>query len=230
LYTALPGYYVVPGAVEPAIKYVNRRYKGTPVYITENGYSQSSGASRGELINDVARVDYHRRYMTRLSKAVRWRLGPCIQFYLLTTDIMHRGVGLWNPRIESEVNRRRSRASFVLFFSDTAVVSIPTCFRNGADVRGYFVWTLLDNFEWTFGSRVRFGLYHVDFHTQERTPRLSARWYQTFLAGSPNLTEEGWTAESWRLLPGVGMYSIVYNTIAGQLRFIISELAHHVLY
>jgi beta-glucosidase len=63
-------------------------------------------------------------------------------------------------------------------------------------VRGYFVWTLLDNFEWTFGFRVRFGLYHVDFDTQKRTPRLSARWYRAFLAGSPNRTEEGWTAES----------------------------------
>ena len=56
--------------------------------------------------------------------------------------------------------------------------------RNGANVRGYFVWTLLDNFEWTFGYSVRFGMYHVDFDTQERTPRMSARWYRSFLTGS----------------------------------------------
>jgi len=55
-------------------------------------------------------------------------------------------------------------------------------------VRGYFVWTLLDNFEWTFGYSVRFGLYHVDFDTQERTPRMSARWYRSFLKGSAALT------------------------------------------
>nr|CAB3485116.1 unnamed protein product [Digitaria exilis] len=56
--------------------------------------------------------------------------------------------------------------------------------RNGANVRGYFAWTLLDNFEWTFGYSVRYGLYHVDFDTQERTPRMSARWYRSFLTGS----------------------------------------------
>jgi len=116
--------------VELAIKYVNQRYKDTPVYITENGYSQWSDVSREELINDVERLNYLRGYVTYLAKAI----------------------------------------------------------RNGANVRGYFVWTLLDNFEWTFGYSVRFGMYHVDFDTQERTPRMSARWYRSFLTGSAALT------------------------------------------
>jgi len=47
----------------------------------------------------------------------------------------------------------------------------------GADVRGYFVWSLLDNFEWSEGFRRRFGLVHVDFGTQLRTPKASAAWY-----------------------------------------------------
>jgi beta-glucosidase len=47
----------------------------------------------------------------------------------------------------------------------------------GADVRGYFVWSLLDNFEWTEGYAKRFGLYHVNFETQQRTPKASARFY-----------------------------------------------------
>ncbi len=49
--------------------------------------------------------------------------------------------------------------------------------RDGAPVRGYFVWSFLDNFEWTDGYTRRFGLVHVDFRTQRRTPKLSARWY-----------------------------------------------------
>jgi beta-glucosidase len=49
--------------------------------------------------------------------------------------------------------------------------------EDGVDLRGYFVWSLLDNFEWSFGYRMRFGIVHVDFETLERTPKDSARWY-----------------------------------------------------
>lgn len=53
--------------------------------------------------------------------------------------------------------------------------------RKGADVRGYFAWSLLDNFEWTFGYTIRFGLHHVDYATLKRTPKLSASWYKQFI-------------------------------------------------
>ncbi|MFC9928727.1 GH1 family beta-glucosidase [Streptomyces sp. NPDC127190] len=48
---------------------------------------------------------------------------------------------------------------------------------DGADVRGYYLWSLLDNFEWSYGYAKRFGLVHVDYATLERTPKSSARWY-----------------------------------------------------
>ena len=47
----------------------------------------------------------------------------------------------------------------------------------GVDLRGYFAWSLLDNYEWSAGYTKRFGLYHVDFETQVRTPKASARFY-----------------------------------------------------
>ncbi len=47
----------------------------------------------------------------------------------------------------------------------------------GVPLRGYFAWTLLDNFEWAWGYSKRFGLVHVDFATQSRTPKQSAHWY-----------------------------------------------------
>ena len=48
----------------------------------------------------------------------------------------------------------------------------------GVPVKGYFVWSLLDNFEWGFGYSRRFGIVHVDFGTQRRIPKASARWYR----------------------------------------------------
>lgn len=49
--------------------------------------------------------------------------------------------------------------------------------EDGVDLRGYFVWSLLDNFEWALGYSQRFGLHHVDYATGRRTPKLSAKWY-----------------------------------------------------
>jgi beta-glucosidase len=48
---------------------------------------------------------------------------------------------------------------------------------SGVDLRGYFAWSLLDNFEWSLGYAKRFGLVHVDYETQQRTPKASARFY-----------------------------------------------------
>lgn len=52
---------------------------------------------------------------------------------------------------------------------------------EGVKVEGYFVWTLLDNFEWAEGYRTRFGLVHVDFESQQRTVKSSGNWYRDFL-------------------------------------------------
>jgi len=61
---------------------------------------------------------------------------------------------------------------------------LASAIRKGADVRGYFLWSLLDCFEWTSGYTLRLGLYHVDLKTLERTPKLSVEWFRNFLKGS----------------------------------------------
>ncbi len=52
----------------------------------------------------------------------------------------------------------------------------------GIDLRGYYVWSVLDNFEWARGYRPRFGLVRVNYETQERIPKQSARWYSEVIA------------------------------------------------
>jgi len=53
--------------------------------------------------------------------------------------------------------------------------------KDGAPVKGYFVWTFMDNFEWAEGYYPKFGLVHVDFKTQERLVKASGKWYARFL-------------------------------------------------
>ncbi len=52
---------------------------------------------------------------------------------------------------------------------------------HGVDLRGYFAWSLLDNFEWAYGYTKRFGLVRVDYATQRRTPKASARFYSAVI-------------------------------------------------
>lgn len=62
------------------------------------------------------------------------------------------------------------------------IAAVRDAMDQGADVRGYFVWSLFDNFEWAFGYSKRFGIVHVDYASGRRTPKDSARWYRDFIA------------------------------------------------
>ncbi len=67
--------------------------------------------------------------------------------------------------------------------------------REGVKVNGYFVWTLLDNFEWAEGYYPKFGLVNIDFKTQKRTIKNSGRWYSQFLRNTLAASKELWHQE-----------------------------------
>jgi beta-glucosidase len=99
-------------------RFIYERYR-LPIYITENGLSSLDWVSLDGQVHDPQRIDFTRRYLRELARAI----------------------------------------------------------RDGVDVRGYFHWSLMDNFEWAEGYRQRFGLVHVDYETQKRTIKDSGRWY-----------------------------------------------------
>jgi beta-glucosidase len=69
-----------------------------------------------------------------------------------------------------------------IVYLDRHLRALHAAIEAGVDVRAYFQWSLLDNFEWSHGFRMRFGLVHVDYATQARTPRDSAWWYRDVIA------------------------------------------------
>jgi beta-glucosidase len=54
---------------------------------------------------------------------------------------------------------------------------VERCLKDGLDIKGYYYWTLIDNYEWLQGFDARFGLYQVDFDTFERSPTHAATYY-----------------------------------------------------
>jgi beta-glucosidase len=67
-------------------------------------------------------------------------------------------------------------------FMKSHFAAVSRAIDAGVDVRGYFAWSLMDNFEWAFGYERRFGIVHVDYPTQVRTLKRSAQAFQAFLA------------------------------------------------
>jgi beta-glucosidase len=110
----------------------------------------------------------------------------------------------WNPRLVSEVYKEKNiyvtengcgydddvvkngecldlhRVEFLRSY----LKELQRAIAGGAPVKGYFVWSFLDNFEWTDGYSRRFGIVHNNFKTQRRTPKLSAHWYSSVMAAN----------------------------------------------
>ena len=68
-----------------------------------------------------------------------------------------------------------------MHYLQTHLTELSRMLADGVDIRGYYVWSLLDNFEWAQGYSQRFGIVHVDYNTQARTPKQSARWLQALM-------------------------------------------------
>lgn len=95
-----------------------------------------------------------------------------IRFPDLPLLITENGAAFSDELIGGAVHDKR-RIDYV----EQHLAAVARAIDDGADVRGYFLWSLMDNFEWTEGYSKRFGLVHVDYDSQRRTPKDSAIWY-----------------------------------------------------
>jgi beta-glucosidase len=71
-----------------------------------------------------------------------------------------------------------------VMFLRNYLTQLQRAVAEGVPVKGYFLWSLLDNFEWADGYEKRFGITYVDFATQKRTPKLSSAFYKAVIAGN----------------------------------------------
>ena len=109
--------------------------------------------------------------LTELLLRFRQRYGDALPPVLITEN----GCSLPD---EGDGADDRARIAYLRGHIDAVAAAVD----RGVDVRGYFTWSLLDNFEWAEGFQQRFGLVHVDFDTLVRTPRASYGWYRDRIA------------------------------------------------
>ncbi|WNI18034.1 family 1 glycosylhydrolase [Actinacidiphila sp. ITFR-21] len=94
------------------------------------------------------------------------------------------------PDTVRDVEGGRVQDDRIAFLSSHIDAVADAC-AQGADVRGYFVWTSLDNFEWAHGYGPAFGLVPVDRESMKRTPKKSALWFGDFLRGRHTADQSG---------------------------------------
>jgi beta-glucosidase len=108
-------------------------------------------------------------------------------------ELTEMGYLFWPQSVEFTIRRTASMVDIPIIMTENgigtdddeqriryltgALAGLANVLADGIDVRGYFQWSLLDNFEWTFGYRPKFGIVTVDRTTFERTPKPSAHWY-----------------------------------------------------
>ena len=92
--------------------------------------------------------------------------------------ITENGAAFDDPPARNGVVEDPQRVAYL----DGHLDAVARAIADGVDVRGYFAWSLMDNFEWSRGYAKRFGIVHVDYETQRRTVKRSGGWYRDLIA------------------------------------------------
>jgi len=110
--------------------------------------------------------------------ALYWAPKWLHERYKLPIYVLENGLSVHDaPGADGQVHDDRRIA-----FMTQYLTALSRAIREGVPVKGYMHWSLFDNFEWQHGFRERFGMVYVDFATQRRVPKDSARWYQKMIS------------------------------------------------
>jgi beta-glucosidase len=174
--------------------------------VTDAAYIQPGDEERIGAPLDVLGINYYYRTVVRAGRGeeptawvgngdiervsrglpqteMGWEIDPDGLYDLLSrVSRDHPGVPLYVTENGAAFPDRKEHDGAVhdpdrIAFLDSHLRAARRAIDDGVDLRGYFVWSLLDNFEWSFGYSKRFGIVHVDYETLERAPKDSARWY-----------------------------------------------------
>ncbi|MFA5693490.1 MAG: family 1 glycosylhydrolase [Acholeplasmataceae bacterium] len=131
-------------------------------------------------IIDFLNTDYTAMDWPVASEGLYWTCKMLYEKYKVPIYITENGVALseW-PDLDGNIVDN-SRIKYV----HDHLVAIEKAFKEGVDIKGYFYWSLMDNFEWTHGNSKRFGLIRVNFETGERMLKSSAYWYRDLIKSS----------------------------------------------
>lgn len=107
-------------------------------------------------------------------QSIYWAIRHCHELYRPPAFyITENGAGFLDPPETNGEIIDLSRRDYVRNY----LINVHRAVNEGLPCRGYFLWSFLDNYEWAEGYAERFGIVHIDYATQKRLPKLSARWY-----------------------------------------------------
>ncbi|MBA0871024.1 hypothetical protein Goshw_020275 [Gossypium schwendimanii] len=141
------------------------------------GYFAQSSQKNGTRIGEPTELVGRNVYPQGMEKIVTYLKDRYHNVPMIITENGYGDMNKPNSTTESLLHDVE-RIKYLAGYLD----ALSTAIRKGADVRGYFVWSLLDNFEWNSGYTIRFGLHHVDYETLRRTPKSSATWYRNLIS------------------------------------------------
>ena len=141
----------------------------SPMYVKSDSGSRFGFAS-ADPPPGLARSDLG---WTIVPEAFRDTILHVHRRYRLPIYVTENGIGQYDELNEKGEVADHARVEFLAAYTGAMDAAIS----SGADVRGYFVWSLLDNFEWALGYKPRFGIVYIDYPTQNRIPKASFRWY-----------------------------------------------------